>query len=193
MNIALIDNYDSFTYNLFDYVSRTNVACTVFRNDSPSLCKLKDFDALILSPGPQRPENAGRMMDIIDQFVTVKPILGVCLGHQALALHFGAKLEKANKPQHGKTSLITHDGKDLFQNIENPMQVMRYHSLIVKDLPDCLDCIAQTEEFEIMALKHKELAIWGVQFHPESILSTQGIVLIENWINIINNNHKPIL
>jgi anthranilate synthase/aminodeoxychorismate synthase-like glutamine amidotransferase len=185
MKIALIDNYDSFTYNLFDYVSRLHVFCTVIRNDSYHMDNLEEYDAVLLSPGPQRPENAGKMMELIKKYVLLKPIFGVCLGHQALAMHFGAKLEKAQTPFHGKTSFITHHQTDLFENIENPMQVMRYHSLLVNTLPDCLTCTAQTSRSEIMAIKHKNLAVWGVQFHPESVLTIQGFNLIENWINII--------
>ncbi len=185
MKIAIIDNYDSFTYNLFDYVSRLSVVCSVFRNDSHLLDNLDEFNALIFSPGPQRPENAGRMMELIAKYALSKPILGVCLGHQALAVHFGAKLEKAVRPVHGKTSSIFHNQKDIFESVGNPMQVMRYHSLIVKNLPDCLICTAQSADSEIMALKHKELAVWGVQFHPESVLTLQGMKLLENWINII--------
>jgi anthranilate synthase/aminodeoxychorismate synthase-like glutamine amidotransferase len=186
MKIALIDNYDSFTFNLFDYIKKLNTECVVFRNDSPLLDNLEEFDAFVFSPGPQRPEKAGRMMDLIKDYVNSKPMLGVCLGHQALALHFGANLVKAEIPVHGKTSRVVHNQTDIFENIENPMEVMRYHSLIVKNLPQSLDCTARTFDSEIMAIKHKDLAVWGVQFHPESVLTTQGINLIKNWINIIS-------
>lgn len=186
MKIAIIDNYDSFTYNLYDCVSRLHVECSVIRNDSPQLLELAEFDALLLSPGPGRPENAGNLMELISKYVLSKPVLGVCLGHQALAIHFGAKLVKAETPVHGKTSIILHHENDIFENIENPMQVMRYHSLLVKDLPDCLTCTALTSNTEIMAIKHKDISVWGVQFHPESVLTTNGINLIENWVNLVN-------
>jgi anthranilate synthase/aminodeoxychorismate synthase-like glutamine amidotransferase len=187
MKVALIDNYDSFTYNLYDYLCRLGTVCDVYRNDKIELNILSDYDAIVLSPGPKRPSDAGLLMEIIENYYHLKPILGICLGHQALGEHFGAKLLKADIPLHGKTSLINHFALGIFENIDNPMQVMRYHSLILKDLPDCLIPIAVTDKNEIMAFRHISLPIMGVQFHPESILTTDGLKLLENWIKNIDN------
>jgi anthranilate synthase/aminodeoxychorismate synthase-like glutamine amidotransferase len=187
MKVALIDNYDSFTYNLYDYLCRLGTDCDVYRNDKIELEILSNYDAIVLSPGPKRPADAGLLMEIIEHYYLLKPILGICLGHQALGEYFGAKLLKADIPVHGKTSQINHSSVSIFENIENPMQVMRYHSLILKDLPECLVPIAESTKNEIMAFRHISLPIWGVQFHPESILTTHGMKLLGNWIKIINN------
>lgn len=185
MLITLIDNYDSFTYNLKDYVCQLGVECTVIKNDQIDYKLLDKSDAIILSPGPQRPENAGDLLKVISVYFDKKPILGICLGHQAIGMHFGADLVKALEPKHGKISLINHTNSDLFKNIDNPMQVMRYHSLILKNLPDCLIVTALTNENELMAFKHRYFHLWGVQFHPESILTPCGLKLLENWIEQI--------
>ena len=190
MKIALIDNYDSFTYNLYDYICRLGADCEVFRNDITELDQLSDFEAIVLSPGPGRPSDAGQMMNIIAKYYQLKPIFGICLGHQAIAEFFGAKLSNAGLPVHGKTSMIQHTGTDIFQNIDNPMQVMRYHSLLIQDLPDSLYQLAETETKELMAFRHKSLLIYGVQFHPESILSPSGLHLMENWMNIVRPKSK---
>ncbi len=183
IKICLIDNYDSFTYNLYDYLCRLGIECVVFRNDEVPFEELDNFDALVLSPGPQRPELAGYLMDIVRIYADKLPILGVCLGHQALGLYYGAELNKAKVPVHGKTSEIKHFNNDIFYNIENPMQVMRYHSLILDKLPDVLIPLAYTDKGELMAMRHKKLPLWGVQFHPESILTPSGIKLISNWLD----------
>lgn len=186
MRVLLLDNYDSFTYNLYDYVERLGMECRVVRNDDPILETLtaSSFDALLLSPGPQRPEQAGQLLPFLERFKTIKPILGVCLGHQAIALTFGAELVLAPEPVHGKVAMIRHEAVDLFEGLPNPMEVMRYHSIVAKPwetkaLP--LRVTARTSDNLIMALAHETYPIYGVQFHPESILSHQGLALIENW------------
>lgn len=185
MKIALIDNYDSFTYNLYDYICRLGADCQVYRNDQVELNDLSEFNAIVLSPGPGRPSDAGKMMEIIDFYHNQKPFLGICLGHQALGEFFGAKLTNARLPVHGKTSLIQHAGDDIFVEIENPMQVMRYHSLLLYNLPICLSPLATTLTEELMAFRHKILAIHGLQFHPESVLTPSGLKIINNWLKTI--------
>lgn len=188
MNILLLDNYDSFTYNLYDYLLQTGVSCTVLRNDAFALMDLEglDFQAIVLSPGPKRPKDAGRMMQVIEHFYTRLPILGICLGHQALGEFFGAKLIHAGEPVHGKTSKIEHNGTGIFRNIPSPFQVMRYHSLVLESLAGTpLEITAHTPAGEIMALRHSTLPLTGVQFHPESILTEHGLQLIKNWIESV--------
>jgi anthranilate synthase/aminodeoxychorismate synthase-like glutamine amidotransferase len=186
--ILIIDNYDSFTYNLFDYFCQLGTACRVVRNNEFTLtefCAL-DFDGLVLSPGPKRPADAGLLMALIDYFHDKKPILGICLGHQGIGEYFGASLIKAAIPMHGKTSVISHNGHPLFEAIPKQYQVMRYHSLALENLAGTpLDILATTAKGEIMAIAHQELPIYGVQFHPESILTDFGIVLLENWLNLV--------
>ncbi len=184
--ILLIDNYDSFTYNLYDYFLQLNAECTVIRNDEYSVSQIKkrSFDALVFSPGPEVPERAGVMMDLIEFYYNKINILGICLGHQALGEYFGAELIKAKLPMHGKTSNIIHSGKGIFNKIPQPMAVMRYHSLILKNLKNTpLKKTAWTEEGEIMALQHEDLPLTGVQFHPESIGTPDGLALLRNWLN----------
>ena len=188
MKILLIDNYDSFTYNLYDYLLQTGVECVVFRNDAFSLVDLEqiDFQAIVLSPGPKRPSDAGLMMHVIEQYHTRLPILGICLGLQGLGEFFGAKLVKAAVPMHGKTSLIQHNGHRLFKDIPTPFTVMRYHSLLLQSLDEtALECLATTATGEIMALAHQTLPLFGVQFHPESILSEHGLLLLRNWVDFL--------
>lgn len=183
--IVIIDNYDSFTYNLTDLVARKTAICVV-RNDS---CEVKDIIAMnpqgiIISPGPGKPAESGISAAVLAHFWAKIPILGVCLGHQLLAEMTGGKVEKALKPVHGKTSLIEHSSISLFHSLPNPLNVMRYHSLIVakEGLPLEWEIIAETAEKEIMAMKHRLLPIVGVQFHPESILTAYGDKMIENWL-----------
>jgi anthranilate synthase/aminodeoxychorismate synthase-like glutamine amidotransferase len=185
MKILLLDNYDSFTYNLYDYLQQTGVACTVWRNDTFALESIDaaGFQAIVLSPGPKRPADAGLMMQVIERYHQHLPILGICLGHQALGEFFGAKLVKAALPMHGKTSPVVHTAHPLFQGIPSPFQVMRYHSLLLESLEGTpLDCVASTEAGEIMALAHRSLPLLGVQFHPESILTEHGLPLLHNWV-----------
>lgn len=184
--LFMLDNYDSFTYNLVHYFEELGVPVTVARNDQ---CTIEDIKALnpdfiCISPGPGTPDSAGLSLEVIKQFAGVTPILGVCLGHQAIAQAFGGRVIHAKEVMHGKVSAITHTGTDVFADLANPMTVTRYHSLAVEDssLPDCFEVTARTDDGEIMALHHKELAISGVQFHPESILSEYGHELLHNFI-----------
>lgn len=188
--ILIIDNYDSFTYNLYDYFLQLGTDCTVVRNDEWSKEQLMsfEFDGLVLSPGPKQPKDAGLLMWVIEYFYDKKPILGICLGHQGLGEFFGGTLSKARVPVHGKTSLIQHNGKLLYENLPNPMKVMRYHSLIIKDLDETpLVATAHTEEGEIMSFSHKNLPIHGVQFHPESILTSDGLQMLKNWVEMMDD------
>ncbi len=186
IELLLLDNYDSFTYNLYDYLCQLGMSCTVIRNDQISILELKQshFDGIVLSPGPKRPQDAGNLMAVLDYFYLKMPILGICLGMQAIGEYFGAKLVHATVPIHGKTSLLEHKNRGLFEGIQNPTRVMRYHSLVLEDLPACLELMAWTEERELMAIQHRSLPIWGVQFHPESILTTDGLAILDNWVTI---------
>ena len=169
--ILMIDNYDSFTYNLVQYLGELGQRVSVYRNDALSIDDIKKLkpEKIVISPGPGRPENAGISCDVIREFSGKIPILGVCLGHQAIGYVFGGKIVIAKKLMHGKTSKIYHNKKDIFKNIPNPFLATRYHSLLVekKSLPVCLEITASTKDDEIMGLKHKEFPVWGVQFHPE--------------------------
>jgi len=182
--VLLLDNYDSFTYNLYDYVLQLGQECKVVRNDEMSIDELSalNFSSAIISPGPKTPAQAGITMQFIDRFYSTKPILGICLGHQAIGEFFGARLIKAGKPMHGKTSVVKHNGHFLFKDLPAQFEVMRYHSLILAK-PDKtpLDIIARTAEDEVMAIAHRELPIAGVQFHPESILTPHGLSVLRNW------------
>lgn len=184
--MVVIDNYDSFTYNLVQYLGMLGAKLAVFRNDEidlPGLEKVQ-LSHLIISPGPCTPTEAGISVSAIRHFAGRIPILGVCLGHQCLGEAFGGRVIRAPRLMHGKTSLIYHDGRDIFQGIPSPFEATRYHSLIVErdTLPDCLEIAAQTAVGEIMGLRHKRLAVFGVQFHPESILTSEGMNLLQNFI-----------
>ncbi|MFT5165709.1 MAG: anthranilate synthase/aminodeoxychorismate synthase-like glutamine amidotransferase [Saprospiraceae bacterium] len=186
ISILLIDNYDSFTYNLYDYFLQIGTDCRVIRNDELSLTDFQQlsFDALVLSPGPQKPKDAGLMMSLIAYFYDKKPIFGICLGHQGLGEFFGATLRKAKLPVHGKTSTLKHNGHFLFSGLPETFKVMRYHSLIIDDFDNTpLDIIARTDNGEVMAIAHQKLPILGVQFHPESILTEHGLKILENWLS----------
>ncbi len=186
--ILMIDNYDSFTYNLVQYLGALGAQVKVFRNDKITVAKIKKIapKKIVISPGPGRPEDAGISCEVIKQFAGKIPILGVCLGHQAIGFAYGAKIIIAKKIMHGKTSLIYHNQKDIFQKIPNPFEATRYHSLLVdrKTLPDCLEITAWTKENEIMGLKHKEFPLLGVQFHPESILTKVGKDILQNFLEL---------
>lgn len=193
MKFLLIDNYDSFTHMLADYVRQCNVLCDVVRNDDS---KLKDknfinnYHALILSPGPQTPLHAGYLMYVIDQYHQTKPILGVCLGHQAIGQYFGATLQKAILPKHGKVDLAQHKNHNLFVGISQYFEITRYHSLILNNIKPPLQIIAHTANDEVMALNHNTLPIVGIQFHPESCLTKQGLILIKNFVVIVEQSFR---
>jgi anthranilate synthase component II len=191
--LVMIDNFDSFTYNLFQYLSQLGAEVRVARNNSLTLAELEDIAprGLIISPGPGRPEDAGITVAAIRHFSGRIPILGVCLGHQAIALAFGAKVVSARRLMHGKTSSVTADGRSLFQGIQSPFQAMRYHSLAVarEGLPDGLEVSAESEDGEIMGLRHRSHPTEGLQFHPESIMTTVGKRLLRNFLKI---THQPI-
>ncbi len=188
MKILLIDNYDSFTYNLKDYLLQLGAEVRVERNDT---LPLEDYfelscDAIVLSPGPQRPENAGHLMRILAYYHDKKPILGICLGHQALGLYFGAIVKRASLPVHGKTSTLNHRGHQLFVGLPATFEVMRYHSLVVENLEKTpLKVIATTTQGEVMAFSHATFPIIGLQFHPESILTEFGLEMMKNWMDAI--------
>lgn len=183
----LIDNYDSFTYNLYDYIRQLNHEVTVVKNDAVTISQLDDleFSNIILSPGPNTPNEAGITMDVIDKFHKSVPILGICLGHQAIGQYFNATLVKSDIPMHGKTSPIFHQSHALFNGLNNPFSAMRYHSLVLKDIPSELEIIANTEDDIVMGIQHRIYPTIGIQFHPESIITENGITILKNWFNFI--------
>lgn len=189
--LLLIDNYDSFTYNLYQYIGQFYKNIKVVRNDEISVNDLVKMNVrgIILSPGPGRPEDAGITVDVIKKYGDKIPILGICLGHQAIGYAFGAKIIGANAIMHGKTSTISHDGDYLFKGIKKLINVMRYHSLVIDQstLPDGLTVTAKTEDGTIMGLKHKKYPIYGLQFHPESIFTEYGQEMIKNFVEGICN------
>jgi anthranilate synthase/aminodeoxychorismate synthase-like glutamine amidotransferase len=186
--ILIIDNYDSFTFNLVQYLGELDVALEVFRNDQISIDQIDKLKPkkILISPGPCTPHESGISNDIIRTFGERIPIFGVCLGHQCIGHCFGAEVVVNYRIMHGKTSLIKHNGRDLFEGMPNPFLATRYHSLIIKrdKLPDCLEVTGETDENEIMGIRHREYPIWGVQFHPESILTENGRRLMQNFINL---------
>lgn len=188
--ILLIDNYDSFTYNLFHDIARLGEEVVVRRNDAVSIEDIRDLKptCIFLSPGPRSPREAGITVGVIKQFYQDIPMLGVCLGHQAIGYAFGGNVVRAERIRHGKTSPIFHDGQTIYSGLPNPFEATRYHSLIVEReaLPECLEISAWTEEGEIMGLRHRSYKVEGVQFHPESILTPLGGRLIENFIHSIS-------
>ncbi len=186
--ILIIDNYDSFTYNLVQYIGEMEPELEVHRNDKISLDEIDERapDRIVISPGPCTPLEAGISNDVIERFGPRIPILGVCLGHQCIGYTYGGKVVRADRLMHGKTSMIYHTGDKLFDGVESPFEATRYHSLIVErsSLPDVLEIIAQTDQDEIMGLKHREYPVWGVQFHPESILTTAGKRILRNFLEL---------
>ena len=186
--VIIIDNYDSFTYNLVQQVGAFGTKMEVFRNDKISLEEIegKRPDHIIISPGPCTPKEAGISNEVIKHFSGKIPILGVCLGHQCIAYSYKAEVVRARRLMHGKTSLITHDGKTIYKGLSNPFVATRYHSLIVKEdtLPDCLEVTARADNDEIMGIRHKEYPLEGVQFHPESFLTEEGPKLLKNFLAI---------
>jgi anthranilate synthase/aminodeoxychorismate synthase-like glutamine amidotransferase len=184
--IAVIDNYDSFTYNLVQMLGELGETLCVFRNDAIAVEELAAMkpQAIVVSPGPGKPEDAGRSQEIIRYFAGKVPILGVCLGHQAIGSCFGGDVILAPRPVHGKPSNVHHDGDALFDGVETPFTAGRYHSLLLKKetIPECLKVTAETEDGLVMAVKHRELPVYGVQFHPESVITPCGKKILENFV-----------
>ena len=191
--LLMIDNYDSFTYNLVQYFGELGENIEVFRNDKISIPEIEKLnpEVLVISPGPGTPQDAGISLDVINHFRGRIPLLGVCLGHQCIGEAFGGKIVPAPRLMHGKTSAIHHTGKELFKDLPNPFEATRYHSLIIKKegLPDCLEINAWTEEQEIMGVRHINYPLFGVQFHPESILTKEGKVLLNNFLLYARASH----
>jgi len=186
--LLVIDNYDSFTYNLVQYLGELGQDIRVFRNDKIALSEIEGLapERIVISPGPCTPKEAGISVDLVRRFAGKIPILGVCLGHQAIAEAFGGDVIRNYRLMHGKTSMIRHDGRTIFHGLPNPFEATRYHSLVVgrETLPASLEISAQTEEGEIMGIRHKEYRVEGVQFHPESILTAAGKDLLRNFIRL---------
>jgi anthranilate synthase/aminodeoxychorismate synthase-like glutamine amidotransferase len=186
--VLVIDNYDSFTYNLVQYLGEMQVRMEVRRNDEISIDQVRSLnpERILISPGPCSPKESGLSNEIIRNFSNHTPTLGVCLGHQCIGHVFGGNVVVNYRMMHGKTSLIKHNGKDLFEGMPNPFAATRYHSLVIQreTLPECLEVTAETEEGEIMGVKHRQLPIWGVQFHPESILTESGRQILRNFLKL---------
>ena len=186
--VLLVDNYDSFTFNLAQYFGELGCELTVVRNDRITVAEAQKgaFSHLVISPGPGNPTQSGVCNDLIRAFAGKTPILGVCLGHQCIGHVLGGTVDKADRMMHGKTSKIYHDGRGVFRNVPNPFEATRYHSLVVREegLPKCLEITAHTSEGEIMGLRHREQKIEGVQFHPESIMTKPGKALLQNFLDL---------
>jgi len=186
--LLMIDNYDSFTYNIVQYFGQLGEEVQVFRNDRITVAEIERLQParLVISPGPCSPEEAGISVDAIRRFAGEIPLLGVCLGHQAIGAAFGGKVVRSVSLMHGKTSPIHHDGQGLFTGLPSPFNATRYHSLVVEreSLPDCLEITAWVENGEIMGMRHRSLPVWGVQFHPESILTEGGMDLLKNFLEM---------
>lgn len=192
----MIDHYDSFTYNLVQYLGELGEEVVVRRNDEVTFKDIDQLqpDLLFLSPGPCSPDETGITLDVIDHYKNTIPIFGVCLGHQAIAQVFGGKVVRADRLMHGKSSEIFHDGRSVYTDLNNPMEAMRYHSLIVDkdDIPDCFEITAATVEGEIMGIRHLDYPIEGVQFHPESIGTNDGIMLLKNLIDQVKEKEESV-
>ncbi len=186
--LLMIDNYDSFTYNLVQYLRELGEEVVVYRNDKITLAEIDEMqpERLVVSPGPCTPNEAGISVSVIKHFAGQLPILGVCLGHQSIAQAYGGKIVRAERLMHGKTSPVFHDGRELFAGLPDPFDATRYHSLLVEraSLPECLEITAWTAEGEIMGMRHKELPVWGMQFHPESILTVTGMDMLKNFLEM---------
>jgi anthranilate synthase/aminodeoxychorismate synthase-like glutamine amidotransferase len=192
LKLLMIDNYDSFTYNLVQYLGELGAELIVRRNDSCDVADARTLapDAIVISPGPCTPAEAGISVSLLRQLAGEFPILGVCLGHQCIGAAFGGRVVRASRLMHGKTSPVLHDGRRLFAGLSNPFEAMRYHSLLVdpESLPQCLEVSARTAEGEIMGLRHRDYPIEGVQFHPESIGTAQGKLLLNNFVAGLGEN-----
>ena len=188
MHLLVIDNYDSFTYNIVQYFGELGAKLTILRNDDQNAEEItfKNYDGLVISPGPCDPNKAGISLESIHIAKGQLPILGICLGHQCIGQYFGGSIVRADRLMHGKTSPIKHDGKDLFTSMPDSFPATRYHSLLIDpdSMPDELEITAKTEKGEIMGIKHKALPIWGVQFHPESLATENGIMILKNFLNL---------
>ena len=186
--ILMIDNYDSFTYNLVQYLGEMGEELQIYRNDKTTVQEIERLkpDRIVVSPGPCSPKEAGISVDVIKHFTGKVPILGVCLGHQSIGYAFGGNIIRADRLMHGKTSMIQHDGKGVFRGLPNPFEATRYHSLVIEraSMPSCLEISAETDIGEIMGVRHKEFAVEGVQFHPESILTQNGKHLLRNFLGM---------
>jgi anthranilate synthase/aminodeoxychorismate synthase-like glutamine amidotransferase len=193
--ILMIDNYDSFTYNLVQYLGQLGQEVVVHRNDEISIDEIRELrpNAIFLSPGPCTPKESGITVDVIKEFYRTIPIMGVCLGHQAIGYAFGADVVRADRIMHGKTSRIMTDGRTIFKGLPNPFIGGRYHSLIIKrdSLPGCFEISAETEEGEIMGIRHTEYPVEGIQFHPESVLTPNGKRILKNFLEIIHGERNP--
>ena len=182
--ILLLDNYDSFTYNLYQLLCMQGVEVVIKKNDELELSEVMDFERVVISPGPGRPEDAGVSCDLIKEFAGKLPILGVCLGHQAIGQVFGVSVVNAKEIVHGKTSLISHKRDGLFNGVKEDLKVARYHSLALGEVPSGFELSAWAEDGEIMGIENDELGIFGVQFHPESFMSEEGEKIINNFLNV---------
>ena len=193
--LLMLDNYDSFTYNLVQYFGELGEDVRVYRNDQITVDEIEALkpDHICISPGPCSPAEAGISVAVIKHFAGRIPILGVCLGHQSIGAAFGGKIVRAKEIMHGKTSLVTHRGTDVFRGLPSPFTVIRYHSLAIEraSLPDCLEVTAETADGEIMGVRHKTLPIYGVQFHPESILSEHGHDMLRNFLTMDHADKRP--
>jgi anthranilate synthase/aminodeoxychorismate synthase-like glutamine amidotransferase len=194
--ILVLDNYDSFTYNLVQYLGEMGAEMVIFRNDQITLSEIEAMqpEKIVISPGPCTPKEAGISIDLIRKFGAQIPILGVCLGHQAIGEAFGGEVIRAPRLMHGKTSMIEHDGRAIYHQLPNPFEATRYHSLIIRreSMPDDLLITAWTQEGEIMGVRHKSFPVEGVQFHPESILTQAGKDLLKNFLTMSPVNHKNV-
>ncbi len=192
--IAMIDNYDSFTYNLVQYLRELGMPVEVFRNDKISVQDIGDINpiGIVISPGPGRPEQAGISLELLNEFSGKIPILGVCLGHQAIAMAFGGEVISAKRLMHGKTSQVQADGEKIYKGIKSPFQAMRYHSLVVsrENFPSSLTIVSEADDGEIMGIRHQDHPTEGIQFHPESIMTPVGKRLLRNFLKIIKEWEK---
>ncbi len=188
MRLLVIDNYDSFTYNLVQYFGELQAEVEVFRNDAVLVqnINISNYNGVVISPGPCDPSRAGISLEVIEKLKGIKPILGVCLGHQCIGQSFGGEVIRADRLMHGKTSPIKHNDQNLFKGLPNPFTATRYHSLLLNEsnLPDSLKVTAETQEGEIMGIEHRKLPIWGVQFHPESLATEKGIMILKNFLEL---------